>query len=120
MRLDRVICKSLFFSNSKAELKFFQGQQMLVFPLIVMGTLLMIGGFASLFLPETKGENLPQTIEDGEAVPLSLLSCCCESLSTEELNLTKPTINKNFVKRNDKDGGYVVCNICRNVIKTKA
>ncbi|KAM8712403.1 hypothetical protein ACLKA7_012854 [Drosophila subpalustris] len=53
------------------------GQQMLVLPLIVMGALLIVGGFASLFLPETRGKNLPQTLEEGEAVPLSFLLCCC-------------------------------------------
>ncbi|KAI9582666.1 hypothetical protein GQX74_011883 [Glossina fuscipes] len=41
------------------------GQQMLVLPLIVMGVLLIVGGLASLFLPETKGKNLPQTIAEG-------------------------------------------------------
>lgn len=50
---------------------------MLVLPLIVMGALLIVGGFASLFLPETRGRNLPQTLEEGEAVPLSFLLCCC-------------------------------------------
>lgn len=50
---------------------------MLVLPLIVMGALLIVGGFASLFLPETRGKNLPQTLEEGEAVPLSFLLCCC-------------------------------------------
>ncbi|KAH8416209.1 hypothetical protein KR222_011328 [Zaprionus bogoriensis] len=53
------------------------GQQMLVLPLIVMGALLIVGGVASLFLPETRGKNLPQTLEEGEAVPLSFLLCCC-------------------------------------------
>lgn len=59
-----------------------QGQQMLVLPLIVMGALLIVGGFASLFLPETRGRNLPQTLEEGEAVPLSFLLCCCVESQT--------------------------------------
>ncbi|EDW10400.1 beta-alanine transporter [Drosophila mojavensis] len=58
------------------------GQQMLVLPLIVMGALLIVGGFASLFLPETRGRNLPQTLEEGEAVPLSFLLCCCVESQT--------------------------------------
>lgn len=36
------------------------------FPLIIFGTLALIGGLMSLLLPETLNKKLPETIEDGE------------------------------------------------------
>ncbi|EDW72352.1 uncharacterized protein Dwil_GK20880 [Drosophila willistoni] len=60
------------------------GQQMLALPLIIMGCLLILGGFASLLLPETRGRNLPQSLEQGEAVPLSCLLCCCMERSNKK------------------------------------
>lgn len=38
-----------------------------VLPLIVLGVLGLIGGFLCLFLPETLGQELPQSLDDGEA-----------------------------------------------------
>lgn len=35
-------------------------------PLIILGILGIIGGALCLFLPETLGEELPQTLNDGE------------------------------------------------------
>lgn len=46
------------------------GSEMIVMPLIVMGILLIFGGLASFFLPETKDKSLPQTIYDSDLVPL--------------------------------------------------
>ncbi|XP_023214691.1 organic cation transporter protein-like isoform X1 [Centruroides sculpturatus] len=36
-------------------------------PLIILGILSIFGGMCNLFLPETMNENLPETIEEGEA-----------------------------------------------------
>ena len=35
-------------------------------PLIVFGSVAVIAGLLVLFLPETKGQSLPETIEEGE------------------------------------------------------
>lgn len=89
------------------------GQKMLVLPLIVMGSLLIVGGIASLFLPETKGKHLPQTIADGEAVPLSCLLSCCANEPKSKSGKSRPT--RSDMSRRQ----YVVCSICRSEIKNR-
>ena len=45
----------------------FQGKYSHVLPLVIMGTLSVIGGAIALFLPETLGQHLPNTLDEGEA-----------------------------------------------------
>ncbi|XP_060802617.1 beta-alanine transporter-like [Amyelois transitella] len=52
------------------------GSDILVLPLIIMGALLVAGGIASLLLPETLNQHLPQTLEDGEKMGLDTDFCC--------------------------------------------
>lgn len=54
----------------------FQGSDIMVLPLIIMGALLVAGGIASLLLPETLNQHLPQTLEDGERMGLDTDFCC--------------------------------------------
>lgn len=91
---------------------YFQGEHMLVLPLIVMGVLLILGGFASLCLPETKGRNLPQTLDEGEHVPLTGFLCCCQERPLSQPKRTvKPQPNKEMECRK------IVCSICKDEIR---
>jgi len=44
----------------------FQGRENLVLPLVIMGTISVVGGVTALRLPETLHHSLPQTVEEGE------------------------------------------------------
>ncbi|KAJ1532010.1 hypothetical protein ONE63_000644 [Megalurothrips usitatus] len=52
------------------------GSDMLVLPLLVMGSLLLAGGVCSLLLPETLNQHLPQSLEDGERFGRDHMPCC--------------------------------------------
>jgi len=54
----------------------FQGSEMLVLPLLIMGTLLLAGGAGTLLLPETLNQHLPQTLADGENFGKDHATCC--------------------------------------------
>ncbi|XP_022920051.2 beta-alanine transporter [Onthophagus taurus] len=51
------------------------GSDMLTLPLIIMGTMLVLGGLSSLLLPETLNQHLPQTLEDAEKTGLDCGLC---------------------------------------------
>lgn len=49
---------------------------MLVLPLMIMGSMLIMGGTSSLLLPETLNQHLPQTLQDAENAPLDCFAFC--------------------------------------------
>lgn len=103
---------------------------MLVLPLIVMGALLILGGFASLLLPETRNRNLPQTLDEGEAVPLSFLLCCCveserrrkapqNRVNPQRKSLPgTPVLHRVDTPISNRAACKVVCSICKKEIRT--
>ncbi|CAH1284865.1 unnamed protein product [Diabrotica balteata] len=52
------------------------GSDILILPLIIMGTMLIMGGTSSLLLPETLNQHLPQTLQDAETTPLDCFAFC--------------------------------------------
>ncbi|CAG9839367.1 unnamed protein product [Diabrotica balteata] len=53
-----------------------KGSDILILPLIIMGTMLIMGGTSSLLLPETLNQHLPQTLQDAETTPLDCFAFC--------------------------------------------
>lgn len=48
-----------------------------VLPLVIMGTLSVMGGVSALFLPETLWTHLPNTLEEGEVFGSEFKMCSC-------------------------------------------
>ncbi|XP_045486894.1 beta-alanine transporter-like [Pieris rapae] len=67
------------------------GSDIMVLPLIIMGALLVAGGIASLLLPETLNQHLPQTLEDGEKMGLDTDFCCSPPVKEPKNESVKTT-----------------------------
>ena len=55
----------------------FQGNYSYVLPLVIMGSLSVMGGISALFLPETLWTHLPNTLEESEDFGSHLKICSC-------------------------------------------
>lgn len=67
------------------------------FPLIIFGTLAFIGGLLSLYLPETLGKELPETIEEGENFGKKTRLPDVELANMDELKKLNTTDNQEAV-----------------------
>ncbi|XP_053606652.1 beta-alanine transporter [Plodia interpunctella] len=80
----------------------YMGSNISVLPLLIMGGLLVAGGIASLLLPETLNQHLPQTLEDGEKMGLDTDFCCKPPV--------KETNKRRSMKNKDDNPDCINCN----------
>lgn len=75
-----------------------------VLPLLVLGTLGVVGGISALFLPETLDKELPQTLQDGENFGKGQrfldFPCCTKAVNEEDLT----EMRSNFQRSNSQVG----------------
>ena len=54
-------------------------------PFLIFGGSALVGGLAAAFLPETKGEKLPETVQDVEEIVLKRAKICLRRPETTDL-----------------------------------
>lgn len=70
-----------------------------VLPLVIMGTLSVMGGIAALFLPETLWTHLPNTLEEGEQFGSQFKICSCpQKRESDVISLDGQTATLNDLK----------------------
>jgi hypothetical protein len=74
---DLRCCRNILDEKYQTIIIFLKGSYSHVLPLVIMGTLSVIGGLAALFLPETLWTHLPNTLEEGEDFGSNFKICSC-------------------------------------------
>ena len=61
-----ILLRIFFYTYFSLLCNFFQATISPIIPLLILGAIGVFGGCLCLFLPESMGKNMPQTIQDGE------------------------------------------------------
>lgn len=92
----------------------YMGSEMIVLPLIVMGVLLLFGGVASFFLPETKNKSLPQTIYDSDSIPLVNPFSIIFSSRHKQHHQNCRRRQQQQQQCRETDGDVQICDVCKS------